>query len=585
MDHNLINDIALCILCAWGLAVVAHQLKQPLMLAYLVAGYVIGPQGYRLIKDTHSVETISSLGLILLMFMIGLEIDLKKIAKAGKPILLTAASQIFGSIIIALAVFLLCGFRMEAGSMEALYLAIAAAVSSTVIIVKILYERRELDSLPGRISLGILVLQDVVVIVFWALQPELRNPSAIMFLKILGKVAALVIISLLISRFVLPKLFKAFARLPELVLVGALAWCFGVALMAEALGLSREMGALVAGVAISTFPYTLDVVAKVTSIRDFFITLFFVALGMMIPSIDLKSLGWAVVIVLVVVVTRFITVTIPLYRMGKGFRASLLPAIHLCALSELSVVIISEGHKMKNVSDSLFGMVSYAFVILSVLASFAISRSEKVMPIGFRMMRWLGMKDLGEDGSSAEAPAGQPAHHEADDHGHSSKRIYLLGFSWTASSLVEDLQRRQPEILKDIAVVDFNPDVHRELKARNIQAIYGDISQRDTLLHAGIAEAELILCTLPNTVLRGVTNLRLLRQLRELNTTAKIIVHAELCADVGQLYEAGASHVLVTRLVESRELTGIINAAMTGGLGEKVDWLKREVEQRKEVIP
>ena len=580
MDHNLINDIALCILCAWGLAVVAHQLKQPLMLAYLVAGYVIGPQGYQLIKDTHSVETISSLGLILLMFMIGLEIDLKKIAKAGKIILLTAASQIFGSIIIGLAVFLLCGFRMEAGSLEALYLAVAAAVSSTVIIVKILYERRELDSLPGRISLGILVLQDVVVIVFWALQPELRNPSALMFLKILGKVAALVSVALLISRFVLPKLFKAFARLPELVLVGALAWCFGVALVAEALGLSREMGALVAGVAISTFPYTLDVVAKVTSIRDFFITLFFVALGMMIPAIDLKSLGWALVIVVVVVATRFITVTIPLYRMGKGFRASLLPAIHLCALSELSVVIISEGHKTKNVSDSLFGMVSYAFVILSVLASFAISRSEKVMPIGFGLMRWLGMKDLGEDSKEPGSTG-----HADEGPGHGAKRIYLLGFSWTGSSLLEELQRRQPEIIKDIAVVDFNPDVHRELKARNIRAIYGDISQRDTLLHAGIAGAELILCTLPNTVLKGVTNLRLLRQLRELNATAKIIVHAELYADVPKLYEAGASHVLVTRLVEATELTGIINAAMTGGLGDKADWLKREVEKRKEVIP
>ena len=580
VDHNLINDIALCILCAWGLAVVAHQLRQPLMLAYLVAGYIIGPQGYQLIKDTHSVETISSLGLILLMFMIGLEIDLKKIAKAGKTILLTAASQIFGSIIIGLAVFLLCGFRMEAGSMEALYLAIAAAVSSTVIIVKILYERRELDSLPGRISLGILVLQDVVVIVFWALQPELRNPSALMFLKILGKVAALVAIALLISRFVLPRLFKAFARLPELVLVGALAWCFGVALLAEALGLSREMGALVAGVAISTFPYTLDVVAKVTSIRDFFITLFFVALGMMIPTVDLKSLGWALVIVVVVVATRFITVTIPLYRMGKGFRASLLPAIHLCALSELSVVIISEGHKMKNVSDSLFGMVSYAFVILSVLASFAISRSEKVMPIGFGLMRWLGMTDLGEDSKESGSTG-----HADEGHGHGGKRIYLLGFSWTASSLLEELQRRQPEIVKNLAVVDFNPDVHRELRARGVHAIYGDISQRDTLLHAGIADAELILCTLPNTVLKGVTNLRLLRHLRELNATAKIIVHAELCADVAPLYEAGASHVLVTRLVESRELTGIINAAMTGGLGEKVDWLKREVEQRKEVIP
>jgi DNA-binding NarL/FixJ family response regulator len=399
-----------------------------------------------------------------------------------------------------------------------------------------------------------------------------------MFVKILGKVAALVAVALLLSRFVLPRLFKAFARLPELVLVGALAWCFGIALLAEVLGLSREMGALVAGVAISTYPYTLDVVAKVTSIRDFFITLFFVALGMTIPSVDLKSLGWALVIVVLVVATRFITVTIPLYRMGKGFRASLLPAIHLCALSELSVVIISEGHKMKNVSDSLFGMVSYAFVILSVLATFAISRSEKVTPIGFSLMRWLGMKDLGHDDEAS-------ADHNPEAGGHGGKRIYLLGFSWTASSLLEELQRRQPEIVKNLAVVDFNPDVHRELKARNVHAIYGDISQRDTLLHAGIGDAELILCTLPNIVLRGVTNLRLLKQLRELNSTAKIIVHAELCGDVAKLYEAGASHVLVTRLVEAAELTGMINAALTGGLGEKAEWLKHELERRREIIP
>jgi Kef-type K+ transport system membrane component KefB len=580
VDHGLINDIALCIVCAWGVAVVAHQFKQPLILAYLVAGYVIGPQGYRLIHDKDSVETISSLGLLLLMFMIGLEIDLKKILSAGRTILVTGAAEIIGSIGLGLGFFLLCGFGMKAGSLEALYLAVAVAMSSTVIIVKILYEKRELDTLPGRISLGVLVLQDVLAIIFLAIQPQLDHPSATVLLSVVLKVAVLVAVALAISRYVLPQLFGRVARLPELVLVGALAWCFLVSLLASKMGLSREMGALIAGVAISTFPYTLDVAAKVTTIRDFFITLFFVALGMTIPQPEWRDLGWAFVIALFVILSRFLTVTLPLYHMKQGLRASLLPAIHLSALSELSVVIVALGLKEGHVGEGLFGMVSYAFVILAVVASFGISRSGAVLPAGFRLMRTLRMRDLNEEPHDGR---GSASGHE--EMGHGGSKIYLLGFSWTASSLLEELQRTQPEIVQELAVIDFNPAVHHELKRRGVRAIYGDISQRDTLIHAGITDAEMILCTLPNTVLKGSSNLRLLRQLRELNATAEIVVHAELIKDVPELYAAGASHVLLTRLVEAAELIGVIEAARGKRLSEKTDFLRREVSKRNEVIP
>jgi Kef-type K+ transport system membrane component KefB/Trk K+ transport system NAD-binding subunit len=582
VDHaSLVNDIALCILCAWGASVVAHQLKQPLILAYLVAGYVIGPQGFELVHDHGSVETIASLGLLLLMFMIGLEIDLKKIVSAGKSILVTGTAQIFGTLALGIGFFLLCGFEMKSGSLGALYLGVAATLSSTVIIIKILYERRELDTLPGRISLGVLVLQDILAIVFLALQPQLNDPSVWVLGGILLKVVVLVGVALLISRFVLPQLFSSFARLPELVLVGALAWCFLVSLAASKLGLSREMGALVAGVAISTFPYTLDVAAKVTTIRDFFITLFFVALGMQIPQPEWGALGWALVIALFVIASRFVTVSLPLYFMKQGLRASLLPAIHLSALSELSVVVVALGLTKGHIGPELFGMVSYAFVILAVLGSFGISKSEKVLPAGFRFMRLVGMRDLDQTGSAEPVPVSG----DASGHGHGGSKIFLLGFSWTASSLLEELQRTQPEAVHELAVIDFNPNVHHELKRRGVRAIYGDISQRDTLIHAGIADAEMILCTLPNTLLKGVSNLRLLRQLRELNPTAEIVVHAELIKDVPDLYAAGASHVLLTRLVEAAELIGVIEASRGKRLTEKADEQRREVQKRNEVIP
>src|SRR6185295_14063962 len=152
--HELIRDITLCILFAWGLGLAAHFTVQPLILAYLVAGFFIGPYGMGWVKSQESIQIISELGLIFMLFMIGLEIDLKKIVRAGRVILFAAAGQLIGG-----------------GGFDALYLCIACALSSTVIIVKVLYEKRELDTLPGRITLGVLVLQDIFAILFLAVQP------------------------------------------------------------------------------------------------------------------------------------------------------------------------------------------------------------------------------------------------------------------------------------------------------------------------------------------------------------------------------------------------------------------------------
>ena len=277
--HELIRDITFCILFAWGLGLLAHFFRQPLILAYLIAGFVIGPFGMGWVKSQESISVISELGLIFMLFMIGLEIDLKKIVRAGRVILFAAGGQLVGACLLGIVFFMGIGL----GGFDALYLTIACALSSTVIIVKVLYEKRELDTLPGRITLGVLVLQDIFAILFLAVQPSLANLQVSVILLSVGRVGVLVATALVLSRYVLPKLFHQIARRPELILLGALAWCFLIGEIAERLHLSREMGSLVAGVSLSTFPYALDVTAKVTTLRDFFITLFFVALGMTIP--------------------------------------------------------------------------------------------------------------------------------------------------------------------------------------------------------------------------------------------------------------------------------------------------------------
>ena len=252
MDQGLVTDIAVCIIAAWVVAVASQAARQPLLLAYLVAGFAIGPHGFKWVTNPASIQTISAIGLSLLLFMIGLEIDLKKMLSAGKVITFTAAAQILGCVLLGWLVF---GFIGPAQNhLEALYLAVAAAMSSTVIIVKILYDKRELETLVGRITLGVLVLQDVATILFLALQPNLKNPALGIMAVAVGHVVLLVAVAFLASRFVLPPVFKFIARLPELVLVGALAWCFALAGFADYLKLSSAMGALIAGIMISTFP-------------------------------------------------------------------------------------------------------------------------------------------------------------------------------------------------------------------------------------------------------------------------------------------------------------------------------------------
>jgi len=576
MAHELIRDITLGISAAWLLGLLAHFFKQPVLLAYLIGGFALGPSGLKLIHSAHSIESIAELGLIFLLFMIGLEIDLKKIMSAGKSITLTALSQIVGCLVLGVLVFKLCGFGLGGGAWDALYLGVAAALSSTVIIVKILYEKQELDTLTGRITLGVLVLQDLFVILFLAVQPNLESLAPSVILMSLVRVVALVAIALAVSRYLLPVLFRHVARLPELVQVGALAWCFLVGELGEQLGLSREMGALVAGVALSTFPYALDVTAKVTSLRDFFITLFFVGLGMKIPMPTKDLMFWALIFSAFVVMARFITTFTPLFLMKQGLRTGIVTSINLAQVSEFSLVVLAMGvnsHHLKHPATA--GMVPLAFTLLAAVSVFGMTKSDTLAP---RMVNWLkkrGLRDLDHQKDDL---------HAEGDQGHGSSKIVFLGFFRTASSLLEEIQRHAPDLIGNTAVVDFSPVARAGLIERKVKVIYGDISQRDTLLHAGIEKAEVLISTVPDSLMKGINNERLVRLMRGLNPTAKIIATAEVLSQAGALMEAGADYVCVARLLEAKDLLEAVRAATEGLLDDKRAGLKQMLEDRREVL-
>jgi len=572
---DLLSSIGICVAAAALLALVSHRLKQPLILAYLVTGVLIGPVGFNLVKDRDSIVTVAEMGLILLLFMIGLEIDLKKLIAAGRAVIVAGLLQVPICIALGLAFFYWLGFRDLGGQFALLYLAACMSMSSTLIVVKLLYDKRELDTLPGRITLGILVCQDLWAVAMLAIQPNLLHPDAAPLLPSLLKGLLLILWSLAVSRYVLPRLFRSVAKQPELVLTTALAWCFFLAGAANFVGLSREMGALIAGISLSTFPYNIDVVAKVTNLRDFFITLFFVALGMQIPIPDLGIVLVALAAGFLVVLSRAVIFPM-LNALGMGHRVSLVTSINLAQISEFSIVIASLGLARGQVSSAVVSIVILTFAVTSVASTYLVGYNDAIAGALSWLLKRLRIHDLEHSDAGKEE-------------GHRDYQLIFLGFFRDASSILYAFEEGEPasarrQLLEQTLVIDYNPDVIRELKRRSIHCIYGDIAHIDTLRHAHVEAPRVVLSSITDEILRGTTNLRILRSSRRLWPEAAVIVTSEHITQAKHLYEEGADFVYIPRIHSAEQIAEVIEQGVSEGLAGRRATELLELERRHEVV-
>lgn len=574
---DVVSSVGIAILAATIMAFIGHKLKQPLLLAYIAAGIVIGPKiGFGLIHDMNDIETISHFGLILLLFLIGLEIDIKKLKDSGKSLIVGGLSQVPISIVIGFIFFILIGYSFGGGKYDLLYLAACCSLSSTAIVVKLLYGKFELDTLAGRLTLGILVFQDIWAIILLGVQPNLANPDILQILLSFGKGGVLVALSMLVSKYILPKFFKAIAKVPELVLVSSLGWCFLVCQAASALNLSLEMGALIAGVAISTFPYNLDVIAKVVNIRDFFVTLFFVSLGMKVPNpfenpVILMIAGVAS---LFLIISRFLAVFPVLYSLKNGLRVSLLTSINLAQISEFSLVIASMGWAAGHISKDTMSVIIFIFVITSIASTYMIKYSDSIQKKIAVLLKLIGFKDV--------------EHTEQNDNPYSSNEIALLGFYRTASSLLSEVMSFEGGgsdhiPMKDkLVVIDFNPEIHESLKGLGVKVLYGDISHLDTLHHAGIHNVKVVISTIPDSILVGTNNLKIIKHIKDICPHAKIIVTSESVGRAMKMYAEGADYVFLPRILAAKDIMDKISLIMNGREEELSDIVAKEIDSLQE---
>jgi Kef-type K+ transport system membrane component KefB/voltage-gated potassium channel Kch len=577
MPQALVLDIVWSIALATGLALLAKRLGQPLILAYVAAGIILGPGvGFGLIQDESNIRAIGEIGLILLLFIIGLEMDLKRLLHLGWPVLVTGLGQVLLSALLALGLFLLMGFPMTGGRLDAVYLAAALSTSNTIIVMKLLFDRKELDTPASRITVGILLIQDVCALVYLAVQPDLQNPAVLPIATSLFKGTGLVIATLLVSRYVLPRLFYWMAKHAELLLLGAIAWCFAVAQLADTAGLSRAMGAFLAGVSISAFPYNREVLNRIGSLRDFFVTLFFVAVGLQVPMPTPLLAGYAAVAVGFVLGSRLLTVLPFLYLMRQGVRTGLLTSINLAQVDEFALILVAVGVTDGHIGRDTASVVILAMIVTTGLAPYMMQHGHRLCRWAEAALDWVGVRDRPR---VPDTPLGLPARHEGPGRG-----IVLLGFYHSASSFVETLGTTHPQLLRDLLVIDANPDVYRELTRRHIRCIYGDVAQGGLLDSAGVGEARLVLCTIPDHMLEGIDSLELVRQVRRLAPRAEIVATAETIPTALQMYQAGADYVLLPRLTSAERLVEVVADGLAVGLSALRQEQLSLLHERREVI-
>ena len=540
--HDLLTAIAVSIISAAALALLARRVGQPLLLGYVLGGALLGPHvGLRVITDEASIELISEIGLLLLLFIIGLEMNIPHLVKAGRAIAITGLLQF--PLCAGLIWWAVQGIT-AGGSFDHLYLAVALALSSTLIVVKLLFDKFEIATFTGRLTLGILIFQDLWAIFFLAVQPNLTHLEPGPLVKSIVAGVGLLVGAAAVARYVLPPLYRAIASSTELVLVISMAWCFLVSGVAGMAGLSKEMGSLIAGLVIAGFPYGAEVTARLGGVRDFFLTLFFVALGLKIPLPTPRLIVIAVACALLVMASRLVIVVPLLALLRVDIRSAGVVAINLAQVSEFSLVIVALGATYGHVSAETSALVLFTLLLTALLSTYGILFNHELASRLTDSLKGFGVPTW----SGPDTPAA-PAH---------PRDVFFVGVSREGLAFVQHLERESPAMKARLVAVDFNPETLERLQLDGVHCHYGDISNAETLRHAGIADAQVVISSVSDWFLKGTDNLRLVRLIRSLAPKARVIATADTLAHAETLYGEGAAYVIVPPALGAEHLYALL---------------------------
>lgn len=523
MDNESFVQIAAVLGLALAGGLLAKLLRQPVIVAYIVVGVLGGPAFLGLVSAEDEIKLLAKLGIAILLFLVGLKLDIHLIRAIGPVALITGAGQVLLTGLLGYLLALGLGWD----SSSAVYIAVALTFSSTIIVVKLLGDRRELDQLHGRIAVGILIVQDILVVIAMLAIVTLGQPGeqalASEIAWTLGGGLLFLAGVALMSRLVLPRLLEWMAKNQELTLVFGVSWAVMLAAVSSWLGLSMEIGAFVAGVALASTPYRESLGARMVSLRDIMILFFFIELG---SSLTLD--GAISQLVPALIVTVFILIGKPVIvlavMLAQGYRAtvSLKTGLTIAQISEFSLILVALGYGLGQVNDDLLSLITLVAIFTITMSTYFISYQE-------RLLVWLSpltrVIERRFQGSGVE----QNTSHPYD--------AIVIGAGRLGSDIVRGLRDEGSELL----VVDLDPRALKAIGAYGVDTLYGDASDPDFIKALPLHETRTVVCAAPDRT----TNMVVLEALQRLEFGGSICLTA-LDTRTAETFE-GYPHVTVVR--------------------------------------
>jgi Kef-type K+ transport system membrane component KefB len=520
MLHEPFYLTAAVLVLATVVGLVAHKLRQPLIVAFIAAGLLVGPSALNWVEDTEPLELLAEIGIAVLLFLVGLKLDLKLVRATGLVALVTGLGQVAFTSGIGFVIALLLGMDVT----TAIYVAVALTFSSTIIIVKLLSDKRELEELHGKIALGFLIVQDIVVVLVMITITAVGSggdgsvPEEVA--EVLGKGVAFLLVLAAVMRWVLPRVVHVVARSQELLLVAAIAWAVGVAATGDSLGFSLEIGAFLAGFALASTPYREAISARLTPLRDFLLLFFFIELG---SQLDLGIIGeqvpQAVVLSAFVLIGNPLIVLVIMGFMRYRRRVAFLAGLTVAQISEFSLILITLAREQGHVGDETVGLVTLVGIITIGLSTYLIMYSG---PIFERLDPYLAIFE--RKGEKKEAEREAP---EAVD-------VIVFGMGRYGSHLVDRLLEEGVGVL----VVDWDPYAQHD--DERLSVIYGDAEDTEFPGSLPLDRAQWVVSTIP----RVDTNRHLATGLERWGYQGSLALMAHTAHDVERLSDLGATVVL-----------------------------------------
>lgn len=529
MESDIFRELSILIAVGAGVSFVMRLIKQPLIIGYILTGLIVGPSALHIVKDSHTIELFAQIGIALLLFIIGLGLNPKVVRHVGRVAGIVGLFQIAFTTLLGYSAALLLGFDTK----TSLFIGVSLSFSSTIIILKLFSDKREQSRLYGKITIGILLVQDIVAtvaLIFLTASGSDKGLSPTTFGILVLKGLAVSVPMFLIAYHILPRLRTYIAGSQEFLFLFAIGWGFGAATLFKTIGFSVEIGALLAGISLASSPYAQEIGARLRPLRDFFVVVFFINLGSLL---SFESIGSQIAPVLllsfVVVFLKPLFTLIPLGLLGYTKNTSFKSASSLAQLSEFSLVFMILARDLGAVPQSVVTILTLVALVTITCSSYFIIFADRLYNYFERHLTLFERSHLGE---------------KKEKHG--SYELILFGYKKGGAEFVKLFHTMK----KSYVVVDYDPEVIELMEHRSVHYMYGDATDLELLEEVNLEHAKLVISTISDFPI----NIFLVKWLRKSNVKAVFICSAESSHQASELYNEGAAYVIMPHFIGTEKI-------------------------------